>query len=192
MKLVAGIEALNIPALFAAASRRIILHAAVYGPFGDSAPHRNGLAEALGKDSFQGLDIIGLEAGGRACWQPDFLGCLRFGHPLSEVEAEVRASQIFLENLVSDYPGKVRIHPARQLPCLPLLIIDDTIIFGQYAHAETGAPQGFWGVVEADMEKLFKWAETGSVPPCASNEEMATYRLVCECCHSMSGEENHG
>lgn len=185
MHLVAGIDALDLPSRFAAATKRIILHAAVYGPFAESKPHREALTSALRRHTFQQLDIIALKA--ETHWARPFMEALRFGATNEEKEATLTASTNFLHTLKTDHPGKVRIHPHSTIPCMPLVIVDDTIIFGQYAHCAVHAAQGFWGIMEADVHKLFGWAEADRLPETVSGEEVAAYRLISECHHAMRG-----
>lgn len=185
MKLVADINALDTPGLFAASERRIILHAAVYGAFARSRPHRHGLETALAKPGFERLDIIVLEPGCCEPWVRPFLEALRFGISRQAADDEVAASHAFVSGLASRHPGLVRLHPARRLPCLPILVIDDTVVFGQYVHAGVHAPQGFWGMIRTDVQRLLGWADTGKPPASASREEVAAFRLVNECVRAM-------
>lgn len=185
MQLVAGIASLDIPQRFANARRRILLHAAVYGPFASSASHSNALAQALDCPSFERLDIIALSPDNDEAWDSAFLSALRFGTSLREIKDEVVSSWAYLKQLAASHPGKVHLHPASQLPCFPTLIIDDTIIFGQYAHAIPHAPQGFWNIVTADVEKMIKWAIQGHAPVDATAEELAAYRIINDCFQAM-------
>ena len=185
MKIVTGIDQLDTPALFAASRRRIILHAAVYGAFARSQPHREGLETALARPGFERLDIIVLEPDNRAAWVRPFLDSLRFGISTHATDDEVSLSYRFMTELAERYPDKVRLHPARRLPCLPIIIADDTIVFGQYAHANVHAPQGFWGMTTADVRTLLQWTARGRPPATASGEQVASFRLVNECARAM-------
>ncbi|WP_432736906.1 hypothetical protein [Maridesulfovibrio sp. FT414] len=185
MKFVCGVGELGFPALFAGARRRIILHAAVYGPFAESEPHRSGLEEALARSSFGRLDVLALLPGGNEPWRIPFLEVLRSGIPRQDVEAEIVRSAEFLMDLSRRYPGKVRVHFTSVLPCFPVVIVDDEICFGQYSHASVPAPGGFWGRVSADVERLLGWAEEGRIPAQAQAEAAAAYRLVSECVVAM-------
>ncbi|MEF2231663.1 MAG: hypothetical protein V3571_12095 [Pseudodesulfovibrio sp.] len=171
MKLVTGIDRLDTPALFASARRRIILHAAVYGGFARSRPHREGLEAALGKPAFERLDIIVIEPGCAEPWVRPFLDALRFGISTQAADDEVALSHRFMTELAARHPARVRLHPVRRLPCLPVVIADDTIIFGQYAHAGVHA--------------LPQWTSAGKPPPNASDGEAAAFRLVNECARAM-------
>lgn len=185
MKFVCGVEGLGFPDMFSRARKRIILHAAVYGPFARSKAHRAGLEEALSRSSFNGLNVITLQPGCDQEWSRPFMGALRFGISRHAVADELNRSADFLFDLSESYPGKVNIFFARNLPCFPVVIVDDLICFGQYAHAEVHAPQGVWGSMEADVERLFSWAESGRIPMHASVEETAAFRIVCECARAM-------
>ena len=185
MKIVIGIDQLDTPSLFAASRRRIILHAAVYGAFARSQPHREGLEAALSKPEFEQLDIIVLEPDNDQGWVRPFLDALRFGISTQAADDEVALSHRFMTELAQRYPDKVRLHPARRLPCVPVVIVDDTIIFGQYAHAGVHAPQGFWGMIHADVPTLLQWTRAGKPPRHAGDEEIAAFRLVNECARAM-------
>jgi len=186
MKLFAGLEELNIPALFATASRRIILNGAVYGPFAKSNSHMAGLNTALARPQFKQLDIIALNPVLAFNWEKYFLEALRFGISRQEVEAEIKISFSFVKGLADKYPSKVSLYPIRKLPNLPIVIVDDTICFGQYARAKPHAPEGFWGMVEVDVEKLFEWAKSGCPPSSSTKDEIAAFRLINECAQLMS------
>ena len=185
MKIVTTIDLLDTPSLFAASRRRIILHAAVYGAFARSQPHREGLEAALEKPGFERLDIIVLEPDNDQGWVRPFLDALRFGISAQAADDEVALSYRFMTELARRFPDKVHLHPARRLPCLPVVIADNTIIFGQYAHANVHAPQGFWGMIRADVPTLLKWTMAGKPPPHAGDEEIAAFRLVNECARAM-------
>lgn len=185
MKIVTGIDQLDTPTMFSTARRRIILHAAVYGAFARSQPHREGLESALSKPGFERLDIVVLEPDNDQGWVRPFLDALRFGISTQAADDEVALSYRFMIELAARYPEKVRLHPARRLPCLPVVIVDDVIIFGQYAHAGSHAPQGFWGMIHADVPTLLQWTRAGKPPPHASDEEIAAFRLVHECARAM-------
>lgn len=185
MKIVTGIDQLDTPSLFAASRRRIILHAAVYGAFARSRPHWEGLETALSKPEVKRLDIIVLEPDNDQSWVRPFLDALRFGISTQAVDDEVVLSYRFMTELADRFPNKVHLHPARRLPCLPIIIADDTILFGQYAHANMHAPQGFWGMLQADVHTLLQWTGAGKPPPHADDDEIAAFRLVNECARAM-------
>lgn len=185
MKLVVGIEPLNVPLLFARARRRIIMHAAVYGAFAASRAHGDALRAALSSPGFQALDVVVLDPARPDPWTDAFLRSLRFGISRQQTDDEVRTSYDFIAALAAEFPDVVRVHAARRLPCLPVLVVDNAIIFGQYAHAVLHAPQGFWGQAEADVERLLRWTQKGRPPADASAKDRACFRLINECVRAM-------
>ena len=184
MKLVVGIDQFDTPTLFAA-GRWIILHAAVDGTFARSKPHRDALTSALNRPDLERLDIIVLEPDSREPWVRPFLDALRFGISTQATDDEVALSHRYMAELAASHPDKVRLHPARRLTCLPVQIVDDVIIFGQYAHSGAHAPQGFWGMIRADVPTLLTWTMAGKPPPHADDEAVAAFRLVNECARAM-------
>lgn len=188
MKLVAGIESLGLPERFSNAQRRIILHAAIYGPFAESPPHRAGLLNALDKESFERVDVIAMQTASSLPWENDFFNILRFNTTKEARKRALKSSGTFLDELKTANPSKVFIHPMTALPTCPTIIVDNTIIFGQYAHASLYAGQGFWGIIESDVQKLLTWVNNNCVPKDASDQERAAYRLVSECSYAIQHE----
>lgn len=184
MKLVATLEALNLPALLANAQHRIILHAAIYSPFGASRPHHDGLLMALDRPSFQRLDAIALAD--KQPWTRGFMQGLRAGSTPEEQAETIAASTTFLRQLKTAQPDKVHISSQVTIPCLPIIIVDNTLLFGQYSHCPTHAAHGLWGTMQADVETLLHWAIRGNAPPGASPEDIAAFRLVYECFHAIT------
>lgn len=186
MQLVAGIQSCGLPKRFANAQHRIILHAAIYGPFSASEDHRNGLEQALGRSSFERMDIIALTADSRQPWKAQFLDALRHNETEEAHAQALQDSDAFLDELKQAHGQKTFIHPLTTFPCQPIVIVDNTILFGQYAHCTTYAANGFWGMVETDVDKLFGWAKDGQIPPAANDDEIAAYRMVSDCHHAMN------
>ncbi len=186
MKLVTGLGSLTLPERFYNAEKRIVMHAAIYGPFGQAEHYKNGLLNALGKVSFERLDVIALTATSPQPLKHQFLELLRPGCSENQQEKELSDSDAFLRMMKDSAPQKVQIHPLHMSSCQPILIIDNTLLFGQYAMSEKRAAEGFWGIVETDMEKLFMLAESNKSSDGLDEKETAAYRLVCECCGAMS------
>lgn len=186
MRLVTGLDCLDTPTLFAASKRRIILHAAVYGPLANSQRHYRALCTAVEKHGFERLDIIAVDPDRMPAWSEPFFKALRFGVSRQDRDAELTTSHDFLVSMAEEYPDKITLHHVRALPCLPIIVADNTILFGHYAHAEIQAPLGYWGRIEADVPKLLEWAENGSPAAQATNSELAAFRLVSECFRAMN------
>ncbi|NJB68158.1 hypothetical protein GGQ74_001831 [Desulfobaculum xiamenense] len=182
---VTGIASLDIPAALAAARRRIVLHAAIYGNFADSPTHAAALETALSHPDFGGLDVVSIrpETEGRA--MRDFLDALREGWTPEAMAEHVARSREFLHGLARRHPGRVRLYETARPGLFPALIIDDDIHFGHYARSPIPAPEGFWFHVHADVERLSAWLRSGNIPPHATADERAALRIVSECLRAM-------
>ena len=75
------------------------------------------------------------------------------------------------------------ISSTRRLPLFPVILVDDTLIVGHYAHSSTIAPNGLWltihnpkisGMYEALTERRLDVARL-------TDEEKAILRYVEEC-----------
>lgn len=185
MHAVAGIASLDIPAAFRAATRRITLHAAVYGNFANSQDHADALETALARPDFERLDVISVRPETDSPAMQDFMSVLRDGWDNASMREHFAASRAFLARLAAKYKGRVHLYESDQPGLFPALIMDDTLIFGQYAHAPAPAPQGFWFSASADVQKLEDWLQSGSIPQSASPHDLAALRIVSECRRAM-------
>ncbi|GAB7021893.1 hypothetical protein [Salidesulfovibrio brasiliensis] len=186
--ILAGIRNMNVPALIRSARSRVILHAAVYAPFAASARHCAAIREYLGRPGTNGMDVITLPRTVEP-WSQRFLHILRDRATEAEARRELSDSWRFLDELREGCPARLRIHELEEAPCFPALIVDDTILFGQYANASIPAPLGIWVRLQADVERLMGWSITG-VPENASEFDVAAYRVVEDCVRAMQSGEN--
>lgn len=188
MKLFAGLENLDLPARFYSAQKQIVMHAAIYGPFGRSALYTDSLLHALAQESFGRMDIIAVTADSPKPLQDQFLDLLRSDYSEQQKTEELADSDRFLHSLKKNFPLKVHIHPLHLFSCQPVIIIDNTLIFGQYTNCKKRAADGFWGVIETDIQKLFSHGTNAPELPVLNQQETAAYRLVVECTRAMTPE----
>lgn len=210
MLAVPGIAALGVPNALAAARRRIILHAAVYGNFASSPRHAKAFDAVLAAPEFQGLDIIHIapEALGEATDTCGAVDCGAPPHALSdsaETDAASDAARIlrhdwsaqamrehadasldYVRGLAARHPDRVRIHMTPHLGLFPALVIDDSLFFGHYAHAPVPAPEGYWLRVDTDTALLDAWLDAGRIPGDATPDQRAALRILAECRHAMA------
>lgn len=180
-----GIHTASLPQVFAEAERRIILHAAVYSRFAESQAHREGIVAALAKPGFRKLQAITLPFTAAKGWKQEFWEILRPGAPRDVLEQECTTSRNFLIKLAGAQEGRVEIYETRAMPCMPVVIVDDRIFFGHYAHSDVLAPEGYWFGVHAPVEQLITYATIGGLPADAAPRLKASYRFVAECLHAM-------
>ncbi len=178
-----GILAFDVPALMASATRRIVWHASIYSPFARSDRHGEAVRDFLRRPGGCGMDIVTLPRRPEA-WCTCFFTVLR-GGSVRSAGTELETSWRFLDELSSEFPSQVRIHVLKRRPSLPILLIDDNILFGHYAVSSVPAGQGWWTRVEADVERMLSWMPHGP-PESVTDWERACYRVVSDCANAMS------
>ena len=67
------------------------------------------------------------------------------------------------------------------LPLAPILLLDDVVIAGHYAHSPAPAPLGHWLVIPADVAGLMELAEEGARPESLDPADVGAYRLIGDC-----------
>ena len=117
-------------------------------------------------------------------WLKEFARILRPHYTGKDfVKALELSRDFFLQLKEQTLPGQVEISSTRRLPLFPVILVDDTLIVGHYAHSSTIAPHGLWltihnpkisGMYEALMER--KLDVSG-----LTDEEKAILRYVEEC-----------
>ncbi len=171
----------DIPDLLGEAKRRIILHAAIYSPFASSPRHHRSIKAALERDSFNLLDIISIYPGDINFFS-DFMQMLRPEQTKTQHLKEITESQSFTSEIAAAYPQKVCLHRLDAVPMLPVVVADNQICFGHYAHSPLRTAEGLWFMLNADVEKLLNKA----VP---NQDEKGAYRILCECSRFMNRRE---
>jgi hypothetical protein len=177
----AGVTSLNLPERIAAARQRIWFHAPPYGRFAAAAPLCEALHAALSRPQGPCLTVSTLPDM-RISWMPDFMHLLRPHADRQALLQELADSDTFLRQLKNDHAERVHIRTIRLRPSLPVLIIDDTICFGHFAHSATLTPDGFWCTVTAPVEELLRLAHS-AMPHTTEGlvtEQQTTQRLVSE------------
>jgi hypothetical protein len=178
----AGVTSLNLPERIAAARQRIWFHAPPYGRFAAAAPLCEALHAALSRPQGPCLTVSTLPDI-RISWMPDFMHLLRPHAGRQALLQELADSDTFLRQLKNDHAERVHIRTIRLRPSLPVLIIDDTICFGHFAHSATLTPDGFWCTVTAPVEELLRIAASPAMPRTAEGlmtEQQTAQDLVSE------------
>lgn len=179
-----GIHTASLPQSLAAAKHRIILHTAMYD--GLAEPELFGaLSQALRQSDFEKLSIITVPFISRKQWLDEFLGLLRPERSIAEIEHLFNASRDAIVRLAVRHEGLVEVFETQAIPCMPCIIIDDTIIFGHYAHGSVSLDSGYWFSVTGPVDDLFAWAAAGGPPEHATPRQKASYRFVADCYYAM-------
>ena len=76
---------------------------------------------------------------------------------------------------------RVHIYDTARLPLFPIILIDDTIIVGHYAHSSVIPPNGLWfTIMHPKISSMYESLLAGSMPDCDTPEESAILRYLEE------------
>ncbi len=179
-----GIHTASLPQTIAKAQRRVILHTAMYDGLANSELAA-ALSHALSQPNFEKLSIITVPFISRKQWLDEFLGMLRPDCTLPELEHLFNASRDFIVRLAVHHEGLVEVYETQAMPCVPCIIVDDTILFGHYTHGSVPLEAGYWFSVTAPTAQLFEWAALGGPPEQATPRQKASFRFIADCYGAM-------
>ncbi|ADN76254.1 conserved hypothetical protein [Ferrimonas balearica DSM 9799] len=165
----------------------VLLHAALYSNFATNA-----IGEALERQLASGdLARLIVISSGVGPWLAAFEQMLRPQLSDEERAELVRQSDNWCADLQSRYLEKVMWVQSDQLPTQPVLICDDQLIVGHYAHCLVPAAEGIWlvlgGLAEGQVEEWLSGAEPDEQ---TSVWERACYRHVAECRSALNCARN--
>lgn len=137
-------ESLHTPAKMKKAQNYILLHAAFYPKYGSLTEYSDAIYGALKKNPQLEIRVIITDI--KEQWATEFGNILRpyFENDLGEFKKAIDTSIAFFRKIKKDYPSRVQIVASKALPMAPIVIIDNEILVGHYAHATTMAPDGYW------------------------------------------------
>ena len=141
-------DRVNVPELIREAKQHIVLHAAYYPKYGFDDQGLI-LMEALAANPHLRLHAIFTKVDGNP-WIEEFAEVLR---PTTQSGRQKRAMTLSKEHFTDMQENlkernQIRISTTDRLPLFPVLLIDDTVIVGHYAHSRTVAPHGFWMTIK--------------------------------------------
>ncbi|MBY6185671.1 hypothetical protein KUV89_03330 [Marinobacter hydrocarbonoclasticus] len=165
----------------------VLLHASLYSNFASNA-----IGEALERQLASGaLARLIVISTGEGPWRLAFEAMLRPTLTDQERAQLVRISDDWCADLQSRYLEKVMWVQTDQLPTLPVLICDDQIIVGHYAHSPVPAAEGLWlvlgGLADGQVEE---WLSGTPLNDANSAWEQACYRHVVECRNALENARN--
>ena len=175
-------DSVDVPSLLRKAERHIVLHAAYYPKYGLDSQGMV-LMEALRGNPRLRLRVIFTRTD-KNPWLEEFARILRPHYTGKDfIKALEISKDFFLKLKEQALPGQVEISSTRRLPLFPVILVDDTLIVGHYAHSSTIAPHGLWltihnpkvsGMYEALTERRLDVSGL-------TDEEKAILRYVEEC-----------
>lgn len=173
-------DAVGVPELIRKARRHLVLHAAFYPKYGFDN-QGDDVSKAMAKNPNLRLTAIFTDV--NAPWVDEFAVTLRDyfaeeGKFATHLEI-TKQHFIRLRNKFGD--KRVRIYDTARLPLFPVILIDDTLIVGHYAHSTVIPPNGLWLTIKyPKIPSMYESLLAGSAPECDTPEESAILRYVEE------------
>ena len=99
------------------------------------------------------------------------------------VRPDSLSRDFFLKLKEQTLPGQVEISDTCRLPLFPVILVDDTVIVGHYAHSSTIAPHGLWLTIHnPKISGMYKALTERKLDVSGlTDEEKAILRYVEEC-----------
>jgi hypothetical protein len=168
--------------LIANAKKRVLLHAAFYPTYSPSE-HLYGPAwDSALKNTDLKLEVLFVDD--NAPWLDEFARVLR-QKEAAMFKSSLRTSRLQFLALKEKYSKQVFLYNTGTLPLVPMVVVDDFIFVGHYAHSPVYAPIGYWLRLKSDVGKLLEWTKVPGEPPeTATETEKACFRYIAEFVHA--------
>lgn len=172
-------DAVDVPSLINHARHQIVLHAAYYPKYGvdDQGEY---ILQAMRQNPKLHLTAIFTDP--ESPWLEEFSHTLRthFTEDLFVTQLEA-SKQLFIHCQKEFGSKRVRVCDTSLLPMMPLIMIDDTLIIGHYAHSQIKPPHGLWFTIKhPKILSMYMTLLAGGIPDCNTVEERAILRYVEE------------
>lgn len=173
-------DAVGVPELIRKARRHIVLHAAFYPKYGFDN-QGDDVSKSMEKNPSLRLTVIFTDV--NAQWVDEFAFTLRdyFGEKGEFAKHLDVTKQHFIRLRKKFGTKRVHIYDTARLPLFPIILIDDTIIVGHYAHSSVIPPNGLWfTIMHPKISSMYESLLAGSMPDCDTPEESAILRYLEE------------
>ena len=173
-------DAVGVSELIRKSRHHIVLHAAYYPKYGFDN-QGDDLSKAMGKNPNLRLTAIFTDV--NAPWVDEFAFTLRdyFAEKGKFAEYLDVTKQHFVRLRTMYGTDRVYICDTSRLPLFPIILIDDTIIVGHYAHSSVIPPHGLWfTITHPKISSMYESLLAGSMPECDTPEESAILRYIEE------------
>ena len=135
-------NAVGVINLLKKARKHVVLHAAFYPKYAHDEMGAE-IEERLKTNSDFTLTVIHT-CTKKNSWLPEFVKILRRSFTVGKFKQELNGNLKHFRQLQANYPGQVEITSCSKLPLFPVVLVDNTIVVGHYAHSVTNAPCGLW------------------------------------------------
>ena len=141
-------DEVGVPELIRKAQHHIVLHAAYYPKYGFDN-QGDDLQKAMYKNTDLKLTAIFTDVE-NAVWVDEFAVTLRdYFEKKGEFASHLEITKQHFVRLRKKFGDeRVRIIDTARLPMFPVILIDDTLIVGHYAHSSVIPPNGLWITIE--------------------------------------------
>ena len=173
-------DAVGVPALIRKARHHIVLHAAYYPKYGFDNQGTD-ISKAMAKTPDLRLTAIFTDV--NAPWVDEFAVTLRDYFAEEGIFArDLNITKQHFARLRKSFGSeRVHIYDTARLPLFPVILIDDTIIVGHYAHSTVIPPNGLWFTIQhPKISLMYETLLAGSTPDCDTPEESAILRYIEE------------
>lgn len=173
-------DAIGVPELIRKARRHIVLHAAFYPKYGFDN-QGDDVSKAMEKNPNLRLTAIFTDI--NAPWVDEFAFTLRdYFAEKGEFARHLDVTKQHFVRLLKKFGTKrVHVYDTARLPLFPIILIDDTIIVGHYAHSSVIPPNGLWFTIKhPKIPSMYENLLAGSTPECDTPEESAILRYLEE------------
>lgn len=173
-------DAVGVPELIRQARRHIVLHAAFYPKYGFDN-QGDDISKTMAKNP--GLRLTAIFTDVNTPWIDEFAVTLRdYFAEKGTFSKHLEITKDYFIRLRNLYSSKrVHIYDTARLPLFPVILIDDTLIVGHYAHSCVIPPNGLWFTIKhPKIPAMYECLLAGGNPECDTSEESAILRYLEE------------
>ncbi len=173
-------EAVGVPELIRGACRHLVFHAAYYPKYGFDKEGKH-VWDAMKQKPNLRLTAIFTDAD-HTEWVGEFARILRPYFTIDDFKSELEISKRHFVRCLNDFGSRrVHIYDTARLPMFPIIMIDDTLVIGHYAHSTEIAPDGLWFTVKHPcVMPMYESLLADITPEFHTNEERAILRYIEE------------
>ena len=115
-------------------------------------------------------------------WAEEFARVMRPFYTAEDFQADLDFSKRHFTRCQKEFgPKRVSIIDTARLPLFPVIMIDNTLVVGHYAHSEEISPDGLWFTIHhPKISLMYESLLAGNSPLCETPEEKALIRYVHE------------
>ena len=165
-------DSIGVPQLLRQACQHIVFDAAYYPNYAVGSQSED-VKEALRQHPDLTLTVIHTDIE-HAPWADEFAHSLRTGFKTKEdFEPYMNLSRRFFADLQKEYGStRVQLYNSARLPFFPVILIDDTLVIGHYAHSRIIPHHGLWLTIQhPSIPAMYATLLLGRTPVCHSNDE---------------------